>query len=107
MKSDRLVIGSVVFLAAGLGLIFYFCHGSTAFNLAYPVSGTSIHFDITTTGVPALVGVPMAGAGALLLVIALIAAIVSQSRAPEPERDTSDRRTRRAQPFEETEPFED
>ncbi len=106
MKSDRLVIGAVVFLAVGLGLIFYFCTGTTAFNLGYPFSGTNVHVDITTAGIPALIGGPLVGAGALLLLIALIAAIVAQFRAPEPEHETSDRLSKRAQPFEETGPFE-
>ncbi len=78
MRADRLVIAAVLFLGVGLGLVFYFCNGTTGFNVAYPVSATSIHIDITTTGIPVLVGVPLTLAGALLLVIALIAAIVAQ-----------------------------
>ena len=106
MKSDRLVIGAVVFLAAGLCLIFYFCHGTTGLNVAYPVSGTNLHLDITTTGLPVLAGVPLIGAGILLLLIALIAAIVSQFQNPEEHR-TAESRSRRAEPFEETGPFQD
>jgi hypothetical protein len=106
MKSDRLVIGAVVFLAAGLGLIFYFCNGTTGLNVGYPVSGTNLHLDITTKGIPVLAGLPLIGAGILLLLIALIAAIVSQFQHPEKHR-TGELRSRRAEPFEETGPFED
>lgn len=106
MKSDRLVIGAFAFLAAGLGLVFYFCKGTTGLNVAYPVSGTSLHLDITTTGIPVLAGVPLIGAGILLLLIALIAAIVSQFQHTE-EHHASELRSRRAEPFEETGPFED
>jgi hypothetical protein len=107
MKSDRLVIGAVVLLAAGLGLIFYFCNGTTGLSLGYPVSGTKLHVDITTTGIPALAGLPLVGAGALLLLIALIAAIVSQFQQPETTYRSSELPSKRAEPFEETGPFED
>ena len=100
MKSDRLVIGAVLFLAAGLGLLLGFCNGATALSVAYPVSGTNVHVDITTTGIPVLAGVPLTAAGALLLFIALIAAIVSQFRRPESYR-TAELVSRRQDPFEE------
>lgn len=83
MKSDRLVIAAVVFLAAGLALVFGFTNGTTGFTLGYPFSATRLHVDITTTGIPALAGLPLVAAGALLLVIAFIAAIASQFAEPE------------------------
>lgn len=102
MKSDRLVIGAVLFLAAGLGLLFGFCNGATGLSLAYPISGTNMHVDITTTGIPVLAGLPLIAAGALLLFIALIAAITSQFRKPEPSH-TSELPAKRQEPFEEFE----
>ena len=102
MRADRIVIAAVVFLAAGLGLLFAYCNGTTSLNVAYPFSGTNMHLEITTTGIPVLAGVPLVGAGALLLVIAFIAAIVSQFREPEPE-DTADEPTKRQEPFEDFE----
>jgi hypothetical protein len=85
MKSDRWVIAAVLFLAAGLGLLFGFTDGTAGVNLGYPFSATKLHVDITTTGIPALVGLPLVAAGALMLFFALIAAIVSQfERPPEP-----------------------
>jgi hypothetical protein len=103
MKSDRLVIGAVLFLAAGLGLLFGFCNGTTGLNLAYPFSGTNVHVDITTTGIPALAGLPLVAAGGLLLFIALIAAIISQFRRPE-SHHAPELPAKRQAPFQE---FED
>jgi hypothetical protein len=100
MKSDRFVIGAVLFLAAGLALLFAFTNGTTGFTLGYPFSNTRLHVDITTSGIPALAGLPLVAAGALLLFIALIAAIVSQFRRPE-SRDSSDLPSKREEPFEE------
>lgn len=103
MKSDRLVIFAILFLGAGLGLIFGFTDGATGLNVGYPFSATRLHVDITTTGIPALVGVPLLAAGAVLLFFALIAAIASQFRREEPVF-TLDLPTKRREPFGE---FED
>ena len=102
MKSDRLVIGAVIFLAAGLGLLFGFTNGTTGLSVGYPFSETRLHVDITTTGIPALIGLPLVAAGALLLFFALIAAIVSQFRRAEGEA-VSDLPSKRRQPFAEFE----
>jgi hypothetical protein len=83
MKSDRLVIFAVLFLAAGLGLLFGFTNGTTGLNVGYPFSETRLHVDMTTTGIPALIGIPLVAAGALLLLFGLIAAIASQFRSEE------------------------
>jgi uncharacterized membrane protein len=98
MKSDRFVIGSVVLLAAGLALLFGFTSGSTGFTLGYPFSNTKLYLDITTTGLPALAGVPLVAAGALLLFLALIAAIASLFRGPE-SHGVSDLPSKRQEPF--------
>jgi hypothetical protein len=100
MKSDRMVIGAVLFLAAGLGLLFGFTHGTAGVNLGYPFSATRLHLDLTTTGVPVIAGLPLVAAGAFLLFIALIAAIISQFRGQEPDRSL-DLPTKRQEPFEE------
>jgi hypothetical protein len=100
MKSDRMVIGAVLFLAAGLGLLFGFTHGTANVSLGYPFSATNLHVDITTTGIPVIAGLPLVAAGALLLLFALIAAIASQFRRPEPFI-TLDLPAKRQGPFEE------
>lgn len=84
MKSDRLVIAACLFLAAGLGLLFGFTNGTTGLAVGYPFANTRMHLDVTTTGIPALFGVPLVAAGTLLLFFALIAAIASQFHRSEP-----------------------
>jgi hypothetical protein len=97
MRSDRLVIGAVVLLAGGLGLLFGFTHGTSSVSLGYPLSATRFHLDVTTTGIPVLVGLPLVGAGALLLLFALIAAIAAQFQRPEPF--TTLQLPKRSEPF--------
>ncbi len=100
MKSDRVLIGAVILLAAGSGLLCAYCHGTTGLSLGYPLTGTSVHIDITTTGLAALLALPLIGGGRMLLFIALVAAIVSLFRGPEPMRN-ADLSMRRQEPFEE------
>jgi hypothetical protein len=99
MKSERPLIASVLFLAAGMTLLFGYCSGASSFNLAYPFAASAIHLDITTTGPAAIGGVALTLAGALLLAWALVAAILDQITAPfrhsrEDLRITSDDRIR-------------
>lgn len=103
MRSDRLVIASVLFLSGGLALLFGFTTGTTALNVGYPFAATRLHIDITTTGIPALLGVPLIAAGSLLLVFAFFAAIGSQLGRRRPV-STFDNSIRRRAPFGE---FED
>jgi hypothetical protein len=77
MRADRPLIGAVLFLGAGLGLIIGYCHGTTGFNAAYPFTGSILHIDMTTTGPGVLGGLVLAAVGALFLVWAFLAALVS------------------------------
>jgi len=106
MKSDRLVIFAVLFIASGLGLLLGFTNGSTGVNVGYPFAETRLHLDITTTGIPVLAGLPLVAAGALLLIFALIAAIAAQFRREESivTLHLPDSPTKRREPFAE---FED
>lgn len=70
------LVTAVVCLAIGLGVLFEFCHGTTGFSFAMPVSGASFHTDITTTGIPAIVGVVLSVLGAFLLIVATIIALI-------------------------------
>lgn len=87
-----LLIVSVVCLAVGMGLIFYFCHGTTGFSFGYPLAGSSLHLDVTTNGAPAAIGVGLTGFGGLLLAIAWIGALFGSLRP-------SDTPKRREEPF--------
>jgi TRAP-type C4-dicarboxylate transport system permease small subunit len=71
-----LLVIAVVSFAAGLSLLFAFCHGATGVQFAYPLSGASVHIDMTTTGLPAVTGFIATIVGAFLLVIATLIAIV-------------------------------
>ena len=81
MKTSRLLILAFLLLAAGVTLIFAYCNGTTGFDAGYPVSGTRIHIDITTTGYPTLIGVPCTLFGIVLLCLAFLGAIVREIKA--------------------------
>jgi hypothetical protein len=84
---------AVVCLAAGLGVVFGYCHGTTGLSFAYPLSSSSIHIDITTTGAGVPVAVGLLAVGAFLLVIATIIAVIGMFRGEDD--DTPDTPTRR------------
>ena len=86
MKPDRPLIVSVLLLAAGLGLIFGYCHGTVGLNAAIPVSGASFNLCTTTTGPGALGGFALTVLGLLLLIWALVCAIMGQIRLLGPGR---------------------
>ena len=88
-----ILIVAVVCLAAGVGLIFGYCDGTTAFNFGLPLSATSLHIDITTKGLPALAGLGLTAAGAFLLIVATMIALVGSFQ----RRDVP--LTRRQEPF--------
>jgi hypothetical protein len=100
MKTGRVLIGAVLFLGAGIWVIFTYCNGTVGLNFGYPISTTKITVDITTVGVPVIVGIPLVGFGMLLMTVAFIAAIVAQFRRPRvvAKEDVSPRRD---MPFEE------
>jgi hypothetical protein len=70
----------VVCLAVGLGVLFAFCHGTTGVQFAYPLSGASVHIDMTTTGLPAIAGSVLTVIGAFLLIVATVIALVEMAR---------------------------
>lgn len=99
MKTGRALIAAVLFIGAGLWVTFAYCNGTVGFNAAYPVSATKLTVDITTTGVPVMVGLPLVTIGLLLLMIAFIAAVVAQFRGPRAV-EHEDVSPRRGMPFE-------
>ena len=68
MKSEYVLISSVLLLGIGLELIFGYTHGSVGFSPAYPVSAASFQVSLNTTGLAAMVGVPLTLLGLLLLI---------------------------------------
>lgn len=74
------LVTAVVCLAVGLGVLFAFCHGTTGFSFAIPVSAASLHIDITTTGLPAILGLGLTVLGAFLLLVATLIALASMLR---------------------------
>lgn len=99
MKSDRVLIFAVLFLAAGVGVLCAYVNGTTGLSFGYPFSANKLSIDITDVGVPLLVGLPLIGIGLLLMAIAFIAAIVSQFR-PAESRRAVDMPAKRRGPFE-------
>lgn len=93
-----LLIISVVCLALGLGLIFWFCNGSTSFDFAYPIAGTKLHLDIATTGGPALAGVLLTMIDALLLAFIWVIAL-ARPLGPRMPVESRDDVKRREEPF--------
>ena len=74
MKSDGPLILAVLFVAAGLTVIFGYGTGTEAFNAAYPLSGANLQLSINTAGPAAVGGLALTAAGLLILVWALVCA---------------------------------
>lgn len=90
MRADRMLIVTGVFLGVGLWCLFAFCKGNVGVGFALPVAGTKFNMDVTTTGLPALIGMPVTIIGLVLLVISLVAAIMGQFRPYPPRRKSLD-----------------
>jgi hypothetical protein len=89
MRIDRWLIAALVFLAGGIWLTFEWCHGNVGLNVGFPVEGTKLAIDVTTTGWPVVVGVPLILIGVVLMILALIMALIAQLYRPDkPERDS-------------------
>jgi hypothetical protein len=91
MRPDRPLLGSILFLAAGLGAIFGYCHGTTSLSELYSVGASTLHIDLITTGPAVLCGLGLTAIGLLLLAwasIAAIAGLIMQmfSGVKEPQR---------------------
>lgn len=78
MRANRPLILAVIFLAAGLGLIFAYCQGNTNMSLAFPFSASILQMAVTTAGPAAVGGVFLTAFGLLLLVWAFLMAIVGE-----------------------------
>lgn len=94
MKPDRPLIVSILLLAGGLYLIFGYAHGTAGLSAAMPISNSTLHINVDTTGIAALGGIALLGVGVLLLVWAFLGALVSQLTGADhgPQRLLSRRR---------------
>jgi hypothetical protein len=85
VKPDRPLIAAVVFLAAGLWLLFAYCTGNVGASAGDAWSAVTLKICTTTSGVPALAGTILALAGVLLLLLSFVCAVVAQFRGkPQP-----------------------
>lgn len=91
------LVAAVLCLAVGIGVLFNWTHGTTGFQFAYPVSGSSLHLDMTTTGFPAIAGLALTVVGAFLLIVATILALIGKRRNNEADSPSK----RRENAFEE------
>jgi hypothetical protein len=82
MRTDRWLIASLVLLVSGVWSLLEWCHGTAGLNVAFPVAGTKLALDITSTGGPVLVGIPLIIFGLLFMLIAVLAALLAQFRPP-------------------------
>jgi hypothetical protein len=76
MKSDGPLILAVLFLTAGLIVIFSYGTGTGAFNAAYPLSGANLQLSISTAGPAAVGGLALTALGLLILLWALVCAFL-------------------------------
>lgn len=100
MALGRSLIAAVLFLGVGIWVLFAWCHGTIGFSFGYPLSGNKFNMEMTTIGIPMLVGLFLALLGLLLFLIAFVTAVVAQFRAPKP-LPANDLPPRRGIPFEE------
>jgi hypothetical protein len=78
MKPDRPLIAAIFFLAAGLSMTFWYCQGTAGLSAGFPVSSSTIHFSVTTSGPAALGGIVLTAIGLALLVWSALVAIFGQ-----------------------------
>ena len=100
MKSGRVLIAAVLSLGSGLWVLFAYCNGNVGATFGDSLTANKVTINLTTSGVPTLVGLPLVGLGVLLLSIAFLGAIVMQFRKPA-ESLREEQTARREVPFEE------
>ena len=81
LKIRRFFLIGGVLLAVGAWLILTYCQGSIGGQAGDHISAFSIKIDMTTTGYPAVFGLPAALLGAFLLLVGVIATVVLEVRS--------------------------
>jgi hypothetical protein len=97
MRSDGPILLAILFLAAGLTLIFFYGVGTAGFNAAYPFAGASLQLSIATAGPAAVGGLALAALGLLTLAWAFICAVVGLFTPARAYRDNLGRTDRAEQ----------
>jgi len=75
MRANGPLILAVLFVAGGLGVVFYYGVGTAGFNAAYPLAGASLQLSIATAGPAAAGGLALLALGLLIMAWALICAL--------------------------------
>lgn len=78
MKS--VLIAAVICLGTALWLIFNFCHGNVGLGLSDSLANAKLNIDVTTTGLPVIIGAPLLALGLILLIVAFLAALIGLFR---------------------------
>lgn len=78
MKPDRPLIASVSCLVAGICLTLWYCQGTAGLSAGFPVSSSTIHFSVATSGPAALGGIVLTAIGVVLLLWSVLVAIFGQ-----------------------------
>ncbi|MGA2649994.1 MAG: hypothetical protein ABSF28_05715 [Terracidiphilus sp.] len=94
MRSDGPILLAVLFLAAGVTVIFTYGVGTGAFNAAYPLAGASLQLSIATAGPAAVGGLALVALGLLILAWSLICAVVGLFTPADAYRDNPARADR-------------
>jgi len=94
MRSNGPLLLAVLFLAAGLTVIFYYGVGTAGFNAAYPFSAASLQLSIATAGTAAVGGLALAALGLIIMAWALICALVGLFTPARAYRDNLGRTDR-------------
>ncbi len=77
MRSDRSLLASAAFLAAGLSTIFYYGTAKSGISAALPWSNSTFHLSVVIDGPGAIGGVVLTVIGVLFLVWAILGAFTT------------------------------
>lgn len=78
MKPDRPLIASILFLVAGICMTLWYCQGNAGVSAGFPVSSSTIHFSVNTSGPAALGGILLTFIGLVLLAWSALVAVFGQ-----------------------------
>lgn len=77
MRSDRSLLASAAFLAAGLSTIFFYGTANSGISAALPWSNSTFHLSVLIDGPGAIGGVALTILGVLFLIWAILGAFTT------------------------------